>query len=122
MSLGLYLSVPFCKAKCSYCNFASDVFSKGAYEGYVARLIDDIAGARRVAVELGCCLPETVDSIYLGGGTPSTLAPEQLQSIFAGLPRRFAVTTGAEITVERAPGTPNPPLVEPLLLCGVHRM
>src|SRR5258708_10314622 len=85
MSLGLYLSLPFCKTKCSYCNFASDVFSKRAYEGYVARLLDDIAGARRVPVALGCCLPRTVDSLYLGGGTPSLVDPERLRSILAGL-------------------------------------
>src|SRR5712672_2111295 len=78
MSLGLYISVPFCRTKCSYCNFASDVFSKSAYENYVARLLDDIAGAQRIVSEIGCILPETVDSIYLGGGTPSILDPGQL--------------------------------------------
>ena len=43
VSLGLYISVPFCRTKCSYCNFASDVFSKSAYENYVVRLLEDIA-------------------------------------------------------------------------------
>ena len=51
MSLGLYISVPFCRTKCSYCNFASDVFSKSAYENYVARLLEDIANVRQCASE-----------------------------------------------------------------------
>ena len=53
MPLGLYISVPFCPSKCSYCNFASDVFSKSAYENYVARLLEDIANSRQLASELG---------------------------------------------------------------------
>ena len=56
MPLGLYISVPFCPTKCSYCNFASDVFSKSAYENYVARLLEDIANSRQLASELGCAL------------------------------------------------------------------
>ena len=48
MSLGIYVSVPFCKTKCSYCNFASDVFSRGRMQGYVDRLTNDIASARRI--------------------------------------------------------------------------
>jgi len=71
MPLGLYISVPFCRTKCSYCNFASDVFSKSAYENYVARLVEDIGNSRQVASELGCTLGtelgftyyETTDSI-----------------------------------------------------------
>ena len=73
MSLGLYISVPFCRTKCSYCNFASDVFSKSAYENYVARLLEDIANSRQIASQMGCMVEKTADSIYLGGGTPSIL-------------------------------------------------
>ncbi|MBI3475092.1 MAG: radical SAM family heme chaperone HemW [Acidobacteria bacterium] len=122
MTLGLYLSVPFCRTKCSYCNFASDVFSKGAYESYVARLLEDITAARRLASELGCTLPETVDSIYLGGGTPSILSGDQLQRIFTALREQFTVDPAAEITVECAPGTLSPSLIETLLACGVNRV
>ncbi|HTW32444.1 MAG TPA: hypothetical protein VMD76_12250, partial [Candidatus Sulfotelmatobacter sp.] len=106
MPLGLYISVPFCKTKCSYCNFASDVFSRAAFDRYVDRLCQDIAlGGRKVHVgtaALGCPVEQSstvfssassapaislrveteVDSIYLGGGTPTTLAPAQLRRIF----------------------------------------
>jgi oxygen-independent coproporphyrinogen-3 oxidase len=130
MSLGLYISVPFCPTKCSYCNFASDVFSKSAYENYVARLLEDIANSRKLASELGCALgsalgshlDDTADSIYLGGGTPSILDAPQLLRIFAALRAQFAITPDAEITVECAPGTLTPPLIETLLQCGVNRV
>jgi oxygen-independent coproporphyrinogen-3 oxidase len=122
MSLGVYISVPFCPTKCSYCNFASDVFSKSAYENYVARLLEDIASSRRLTLDLGCAFEETADSIYLGGGTPSILDAAQLLRIFAAVRGHFAVTPDAEITVECAPGTLTPALIETLLHCGVNRV
>jgi len=126
MALGLYISVPFCRTKCSYCNFASDVFSKSAYENYVARLLEDIARSRQLASELGCTLgfthDDTADSIYLGGGTPSILDASQLLRIFAAVRDQFKVTPDAEITVECAPGTLTPALIETLQQCGVNRV
>jgi oxygen-independent coproporphyrinogen-3 oxidase len=122
MSLGLYISFPFCRTKCSYCNFASDVFSKSAYENYVARLVEDIASSRQLVSQLGCTLDETADSIYLGGGTPSILDAAQLLRIFAAVREQFAVTSDAEITVECAPGTLTPALIETLFQCGVNRV
>ena len=122
MPLGLYISVPYCRSKCSYCNFASDVFSKSAYENYVARLLEDIANSHRLASQLGCAFDETADSIYLGGGTPSILDAPQLLRIFAAVRDHFTVTPDAEITVECAPGTLTPALIETLLQCGVNRV
>ena len=120
--MGFYISVPFCRTKCSYCNFASDVFSKAAYESYVSRVLEDIRKAPETASELGCRLPERVDSIYLGGGTPSILDPAQLTQIFGALRERFLVASHTEITVECAPGTLTPVLIETLLTCGVNRV
>jgi len=122
MSLGLYISVPFCRTKCSYCNFASDVFSKSAYENYVARLLEDIASSRQLASDMGCAFEETADSVYLGGGTPSILDASQLMRIFAAVRGHFAVTPDAEITIECALGTLTPALIETLLQCGVNRV
>jgi len=130
MPLGFYISVPFCRTKCSYCNFASDVFAKSAYENYVARLLEDIANVRDFVTGLGgrpgCAAGDswgdTVDSLYLGGGTPSILDDPQLLRIFAAVRGHFAVTTHAEITVECAPGTLTPALIETLLQCGVNRV
>src|SRR5208282_2939225 len=122
MPLGLYISIPFCRTKCSYCNFASDVFSKSAYENYVVRVLEDIANSRQLATGLGCTYDETADSIYLGGGTPSILETTQLLRIFAAVRGHFAITPDAEITVECAPGTLTPALIETLLQCGVNRV
>jgi oxygen-independent coproporphyrinogen III oxidase len=122
MPLGLYISVPFCRTKCSYCNFASDVFSKSAYENYVARLLEDVAASRQFVLKMSCELDDTADSIYLGGGTPSLLDAAQLLRIFTAVRRQFAVAPDAEITVECAPGTLTPALIETLLQCGVNRL
>jgi len=122
MPLGLYISIPFCRTKCSYCNFASGVFSKSAYENYVGRVLEDIARSRALAAELGCALDTRADSVYLGGGTPSILDAPQLLRIFAAVRGQFAIAPDAEITVECAPGTLTPALIETLLQCGVNRV
>ena len=126
MPLGVYISIPFCRTKCSYCNFASDVFSKSAYENYVQRVIEDIAGSQTLAAKLRCApdpaITEIVDSIYLGGGTPSILHASQLERIFAAIRNQFNVAADGEITVECAPGTLTGELIETLLRAGVNRV
>jgi oxygen-independent coproporphyrinogen-3 oxidase len=103
-TLGLYISVPFCRAKCTYCNFASGVFPASEHGPYVARVCAEIRGCRDRAEGEGRLLPERVGSVYLGGGTPSTLEPERLREIFAGVRENFAMERDAEITIECAPG------------------
>src|SRR6478752_485005 len=103
-TLGLYISVPFCRAKCTYCNFASGVFPASEHGRYVTRVCEAIRGARARAEREGWCLPGRVGSIYLGGGTPSTLEAERLREIFGAIEESFAVERDAEITVECAPG------------------
>jgi oxygen-independent coproporphyrinogen-3 oxidase len=120
--LGIYISVPFCRTKCSYCNFASGVFSAQAHDAYVARLCADIGRSREVAAGLGAHLDSNVDSIYLGGGTPTVLATAQLERIFAAVRGQFEVAGDAEITVECAPGTLAGEMLDTLLGCGVNRV
>ncbi len=122
MPLGLYISVPFCRTKCSFCNFASGVFSRPLLERYVAHLERELRRAGQIAEQVGGRFEREVDSIYLGGGTPSILAPEQLERIFAAIAGRFAVQPAAEITVECAPGTLTPEVVGTLVSCGVNRV
>jgi oxygen-independent coproporphyrinogen-3 oxidase len=122
MALGVYISVPFCRTKCSYCNFASDVFSKTVFQRYVDRLCADIENASGTAEEMGGRFEQEVNSIYLGGGTPTVLDGEQLEHVFAAVSRTFAVSPNAEITVECAPGTLTPAVVDCLLRCGVNRV
>ncbi len=122
MPLGIYISVPFCKTKCSYCNFASDVFSRAVFERYVDRVCADIANAPHIAREMGGQCQREVDSIYLGGGTPTVLEARQLQRVFDAVREQFAVRPDAEITVECAPGTLGPEVLQGLLTCGVNRV
>jgi oxygen-independent coproporphyrinogen III oxidase len=122
MPLGIYISVPFCKTKCSYCNFASDVFSRAVFERYVDRLCEDIENADQTAIEMRGRFERDVDSIYLGGGTPTVLEGAQLERIFAMLRARFNILPDAKVTVECAPGTLTPGMLETLLRCGVNRV
>ena len=122
VSLGIYISVPFCKTKCSYCNFASDVFSGAVFARYVDRICGDIENARNCAAEIGGRIEPEVDSIYLGGGTPTVLEAEHLRRIFDAVRARFSVLPDAEISVECAPGTLAPDVLETLLACGVNRV
>jgi oxygen-independent coproporphyrinogen-3 oxidase len=122
MPLGLYISVPVCRTKCSFCNFASGVFSRPLVERYVAYLERELRRPGQIAEQVGGRFEREVDSIYLGGGTPSMLAPEQLKRIFASIDGSFAVQPAAEITVECAPGTLTPEVVSTLVSCGVNRV
>src|ERR1035441_6414288 len=88
-ALGIYISIPFCRSKCTYCNFASGVYPASDHARYVDRLIEDLAGAGAWATRMGVELPRPVDTVYLGGGTPSLLAPELLERLFAAMRAGF---------------------------------
>ena len=122
MPLGLYISVPFCRTKCSYCNFASDVFSRAVFDKYVTAICAEIEQAAETADQMGALFERTVDSIYFGGGTPTLLDVAQLERSFVAIRQNFVVTAAAEITVECAPGTLTVPVLEGLQRCGVNRV
>jgi oxygen-independent coproporphyrinogen III oxidase len=122
MHSGIYISVPFCRSKCTYCNFASGVFSAAQMGRYVERLIEDMRGIRPYVAQLGAEIPETIDSVYLGGGTPSLLPPEELKKLFFAVRQHFKVLPKAEITVECAPGTLTDEVVQALTTRGVNRV
>ena len=119
-SLGIYISVPFCRAKCSYCNFASGVAPVGAHEQYVSRVCGEIRSVRQRLGE--AAIPQQVDSIYLGGGTPSVLSPALLLELAHTLRQEFAILPGAEITLECAPGQLDDPALAAMLSFGVNRI
>jgi len=122
MPLGIYISVPFCRTKCSYCNFSSGVFSKALFSRYVDRLCADMERVAEIAAEMGGELEREVDSIYLGGGTPTLLEPAQLERIFGSVRNAFQVKPEAETTIECAPGTLTSAMLEALVGCGVNRV
>lgn len=122
MPLGLYLSVPFCRTKCTYCNFASDVFSRAVFERYVDRVCADIHTTPKTAEQMGGRFDPEADSLYLGGGTPTVLDSPQLERLFVTVRQEFRLHPETEITVECAPGTLTPAVLETLLRCGVNRV
>jgi oxygen-independent coproporphyrinogen-3 oxidase len=122
MPLGLYISVPFCPTKCTYCNFASDVFSRAVFTRYVDRVCADIHTTPETAREMGGRLATGVDTLYLGGGTPTVLDSQQLERLFVTVTQVFRLRPEAEITVECAPGTLTPEVLDTLLHCGVNRV
>lgn len=98
MSAGVYIHIPFCKSRCSYCDFATDVWrSDNAVARYVAAVTREIS--------LQSASRAKADSIYFGGGTPSLLAPTQVQAILDIVKARFTVSEDVEITMEMNPAT-----------------
>ncbi len=121
-SLGIYISVPFCKAKCTYCNFASGVFGAARMDAYVERVCAEIAGARHAAERMEIRLPGAVDTIFFGGGTPSLLSADQMRRLFAALRSEFSVSADAEITLECAPGQLEDETFAEMLRQGMNRI
>ncbi|MBV9572783.1 MAG: radical SAM family heme chaperone HemW [Acidobacteriales bacterium] len=122
MPAGLYISIPFCRAKCTYCNFASDVFPQAVFSAYIDRVCEDINRANLIARQIGGNLDRTVDSVYFGGGTPTLLDGTQLERIVAAIRQNFDLTPDAEITVECAPGTLTEEVIGNLIKLAVNRV
>ncbi|MEJ7618272.1 MAG: coproporphyrinogen-III oxidase family protein [Pyrinomonadaceae bacterium] len=112
---GIYLHIPFCRSRCSYCDFATDIYDAALADRYTAALIKEIDAWRNEGD-----LPE-VDTIYFGGGTPSLLAPAQATRILECVRARFRVQPGAEVTMEMNPGTVTPQALAELRRAGINR-
>lgn len=120
-ALGIYVSIPFCRSKCTYCNFASGVYPVSEHARYVERLVADLKAAPAYAAKMGVGLSRRVDSIYLGGGTPTLLAPHLVDQLFHALRTEFDVDSDAEITVECAPGQLEDDTLDAFVRAGANR-
>src|SRR5690349_13164948 len=94
---GLYIHIPFCSSRCSYCDFATGIYQSEVAERYVRALVGEIESSPLHGAR--------VDTIYFGGGTPSLLQPEQLQRILSAARDCFDVEEASEITLEINPGS-----------------
>jgi oxygen-independent coproporphyrinogen-3 oxidase len=121
-TLGLYISVPFCRAKCTYCNFASGVFPASDHQRYVDHVCAELDGAAARCAAEGWQLPEVARSVYLGGGTPSTLEPALLRQIFAAIARNWPIGSAAEITIECAPAQISDAFLQAMVEVGASRV
>ena len=95
--LGLYLHIPFCKAKCAYCDFYSLPRSEEKMDAYVAALTAHLTETAPMAAG------HTVDTVYFGGGTPSYLGPERIGKLLQTVKKQYRVAKDAEITLEANP-------------------
>jgi oxygen-independent coproporphyrinogen-3 oxidase len=98
MNAGIYIHIPFCRSRCSYCDFATGMYESNLAERYVNALIREIRAWAEVE------RPLAADTIYFGGGTPSLLTPTQIAQLLEGVRDRFDVLEGAEVTIELNPG------------------
>ena len=112
---GIYIHVPFCRARCSYCDFATGTYQQTAAARYVSAL------AREITIHTRPATPAVVDTIYFGGGTPSLLTPAQVEAILAAVHARFRVAPRAEVTMEMNPGTVTPETLRAYRALGVNR-
>lgn len=106
MRLGIYVQVPFCQAKCTYCNFHTGVFSNNLYSPYAAAVCREIAKYSDLLAAAGIAEVSgaTVDTIYVGGGTPSLLEPRALARVLDAIRAEFDCDLG-EVTLEADPET-----------------
>jgi oxygen-independent coproporphyrinogen III oxidase len=95
---GIYIHIPFCRSRCSYCDFATGMYESDLAERYVRALCREISKWNEIEN------PSAVETIYFGGGTPSLLAPAQIERILKVVHDRFEVIDGAELTLELNPG------------------
>ncbi|MBS1812280.1 MAG: radical SAM family heme chaperone HemW [Acidobacteria bacterium] len=113
---GIYLHIPFCASRCHYCNFATGGYESELAKRYVAALLSEIERAEVTDAM------RHVDTIYFGGGTPTTLSIEQLDSILAACHRKFSIASKAEITTEANPGTISTEYFQGLRAIGFNRL
>ncbi len=109
---GLYVHIPFCKRRCSYCAFYSTTLLD-LRQRYVDALIKSIATIDTI---------DTIETIYLGGGTPSQLTPRQLEQLFLSIYNRYKVSPLAEVTIECNPDDVTPSYAAALAKLPVNRV
>jgi oxygen-independent coproporphyrinogen III oxidase len=128
MNLGVYIQVPFCQTKCTYCNFHTGVVARekyGPYADAVRREIAELAAGG----EISALRDATVDTVYFGGGTPSLLESSALAGILDALRQNFGLaesialeSAALEITLEADPETITPEKAQAWLAAGFNRI
>jgi oxygen-independent coproporphyrinogen III oxidase len=124
-SLGIYVQIPFCASKCSFCNFSSRVEPSSLFGRYREAIEHEIERlpVHYAALGLGervFTLP--VDTVYFGGGTPPMLGAEKLEKIVGALDGRFEMPGAVEFTVEVTPGSADRQFLARALGMGINRL
>ncbi|MBI4460147.1 MAG: radical SAM family heme chaperone HemW [Acidobacteria bacterium] len=121
---GIYLSVPFCRQKCTYCNFASDAFSVSLLAPYLDSLETEIERRAQLWAQVGIPAVSDIaaDTVYWGGGTPGILSGEQLARLLGVVRSAFRIADGAEITLEASPENATAEKAVAWAACGINRI
>ena len=114
--LEIYIHIPFCIKKCSYCDFLSAPATEQTVESYMAALFAEIEG------KSGKYRDRRVVSVFIGGGTPSRLTGEQMGKLMACIRRHFSLDPAAEITTEVNPGTVSEEKLRTFRKAGINRL
>ena len=112
----LYIHIPFCTNKCFYCDFNSYVAAGQPIDAY----LDALENEMMLTVEAQP--PQAIDTVFVGGGTPTVLDPKQMERFLAAVQRRFPIAPGAEFTMEANPGTTDPDKLAAMRAGGVNRI
>jgi len=124
--VGIYIQVPFCQTKCTYCNFHTGVVSSARFAPFVDAVCREIATHRTLYATSGVTLPETftgavADTVYIGGGTPSLLDPALLRMLMDAI-RTHLLTDLTEVTLEADPETITAEKAIAWMLAGINRI
>lgn len=115
-NLGLYIHIPFCVHKCGYCDFYSTVVSDAKKDRYLKALDEYLDSYAMQAAY------RDIDTVYIGGGTPTSLDSAKLVKLIKSIRKKFNVTKTCEFTVEANPGTVNLAELRKLKSAGVTRI
>jgi oxygen-independent coproporphyrinogen III oxidase len=115
-TLGLYLHIPFCEKKCAYCDFNTYAGLQAHFQDTVDALCTEMARWREPLAG------RVVQTIFIGGGTPTVLAEAQLAQLMAAIEANFALAAQPEITCEANPGTVDREKFRGLRRLGVNRL
>lgn len=114
--LGVYVHIPFCDSKCSYCSFVSAVGTSAEKKEYFTNLIGELK-IQTVKSRKNC----SVSSIYIGGGTPSSMDYYYIRDLLSCIYKNFPVKNSAEITIEINPNSVDKNKIREYILAGVNR-
>ena len=114
--LGLYIHLPWCEKKCPYCDFNSHETDVVPQQAYVDALLDDLAQ------ELPLIWGRRIESIFIGGGTPSLFSAESIERLFSGLRSLINIAPAIEVTMESNPGSADAANYQGYREAGVNRL
>lgn len=115
MMAGIYVHIPFCKSKCSYCDFASFPDKLCYAESYMACVYREMSFRKKQLKDY------VFDTLYIGGGTPSVIDESYIGMLVASARKNFSLSKDAEITIELNPGTVTAEKIEFYKKCGINR-